>query len=226
MLWNTAMPLPEIELIYPIYIIPHGGGYLSIVDPEDNTTQLLVVCGTQELVMRLIHQFQILSAPRALNNDREFAWLLRSLKSPVTKVVFDPKPEGESINGRTTVAVNDLLTQHLKPDLSPWNYPVFAIAKDDGFVSIDSDDGAGGTMTLLTLFTEKDLATDFLKETDQSGTLCRLGDVGQARTFLKSIDKSLAVAVALDPTVEGDQQTAKYCFAIEVLLEKYLVAES
>ena len=220
------MPLPEIALDYPVYIVPHGGGYLSIVDPQDEATQMLVVCGSEELVMRLTIQFEILSGPRPLNNDREFAWLLRSLKAPVTQVVFDPKPEGESINGRLTVPVEEMLKTHLKPDLSPWNYPVFAVAKDNGFVSIDSDDGAGGVMTSLTFFTEKSLALDFLKQTKQEGTLCRLGDVGQARKFFESIDKSLAVAVALDPSVEGDQQVAKYCFAIEILLEKYLIAET
>ena len=140
-------------------------------------------------------------------------------------MVFDPQPENKRVNGRAVISVEALLADYLKPDLSPWNYPVFAVATDDGFVSIDSDDGAGEVMTLLTLFTEKELATDYLEQTQQTGTLCRLGDVDQARTFLSSVDSSLAVAVALDPVVEGEQQTAKYCFAIEILLQKYLIPE-
>ena len=215
----------ELDLEYPIFILPHGGGYLSVVDSEETETQLLVVCSTEELALQLIQELEILSVPRPLQNDREFAWLLKSLIAPVTRVVFDPRPEDGRVNGRVLVSVEDLLNVHLRPDLSPWNYPVFAVAREDGFVSIDSDDGAGGIMTLLTLFTEKELATDYLKQTNQTGTLCRLGDVDQARRFLSSVDKSLAVAVALDPTVDGDQQTAKYCFAIEILLQKYLVPE-
>jgi hypothetical protein len=216
----------SFEIQYPLFLIPHGGGYLSIVDPDSPAEQMLVVCSNEELFLQLLYQFEIMSSPKKLLNDREFAWLLKYVKPPVTKVAFDPRPIGADVNAAEVVSIATLLGERLKPDLSPWNYPVFAIAEDEGFISITSDDGAGGVMTLLTMFTSKELAMEYLEKTNQQGTLCRLADVGQARTFLSSIDSSFAVAVALDPVVDGEFQSSKYCFSIDVLLEKYLVIQN
>ena len=215
----------HFEIRYPLYLIPHGGGYLSIVDPENTGRQLLVVCSSQELSLMLIYQFSLLSKPKQLNNDREFAWLLRSLKNPVSAVAFDPRPEGEIVNAVEVATVAELLEHRLQPDLSPWNYPVFLLANDDGFVSIESDDGSGELIQLLCLFSSREKAIEYQDVTGIAGDLCEFKSVAQMRTFLKSLDRSLAAAVALDPVIENETHIAKYCFAIEVLLEKYLVHE-
>lgn len=223
----------NFDIHYPLYLVPHGGGYLSIVNPESNSEpgepsdgeirQMLVVCSSQELVMRLIYQFEILSSPKALHSDREFQWLLKSLKPPVTQVVFDPKPKGEDVNAVEIVDISELVDQRLKPDNSPWNYPVFAVAIEEGFLSIDADDGAGEIMTLIAIFSTKELALEYMEKAKRDGTLCKLSDLAQARKFVESVDPSFAVAIALDPEVRGEQRVAKYCFSIETLLEKYLV---
>ena len=216
----------ELNIEYPIHLIPHGGGYLSFVNPDDESEQMLVVCGSQELALQLIQQFELLSAPKSLNNDREFVWLLRSLKQPVNRVAFDPNPEGEQVNARQVVAVVDLLQSHLQPDLSPWNYPVYAVANDQGFVSINTEDETGEPLTVLCFFSQAKSAEDYLNQSGQQGEPCAINDVLESRAFLLSVDKSFAAAVALNPRIEGERHTADYCFSIEVLLEKYLVAES
>jgi hypothetical protein len=207
---------------YPIFLIPHGGGYASIVDPEDTNRQLLVVFTKEEPALAFFVEFNILGRPRALKNSREFAWLLQSLQEPVTRVAFDPKPAQGEVNAAWTVAVATLLNHHLAVDFSPWNYPSFVIAEESGFASIEGQSSDGRPLTAVGVFTSADKARDYLSATDSKGTLCELKNVDEARRFLESLDVNV-FAVALDPTVKDGQHTAKHCFDIATLLEKYLV---
>ncbi len=213
---------------YPIYLIPHGGGYASMVDPnaeaDAEPTQLLVVYTESEVAVRFMAEFGMADTPRMLFNDREFSWLLQSLRAPVTDVAFDPSPLGDKIDARWQVAVRELLDEHLSTDYSPWNYPVYAVAQESGFVSIDGAGSAGESLTVLGLFTSEDKAKSYLEAADESGELCTLTNLDEARIFLTALTEQIA-AVALDPTVEQDQRTAKHCFPLETLLSKYLVRE-
>ena len=129
---------------YPLYLIPHGGGYASMVDPsaeaDDEPTQMLVVYTESDIAVQFMSEFGMPDTPRMLFNDREFGWLLESLREPVREVAFDPSPLGDKIGARWQVAVRELLDDHLTADYSPWNYPVYAVAQETGFASID---GAG-----------------------------------------------------------------------------------
>jgi len=213
---------------YPIYLIPHGGGYASIVDPHAEAdvvpTQMLVVYTESEVAVQFMSEFGMADTPRMLFNDREFSWLLQSLRAPVTDVAFDPSPLGDKIEARWQVAVRELLDDHLTADYSPWNYPVYAIAQATGFVSIDGAGNKGEPLTILGLFTSPDKAKGYLEAADESGELCRLTNLDEARIFLAALTEQIA-AVALDPIIERDQRIAKHCFPLKTLLNKYLVRD-
>lgn len=211
---------------YPIYLIPHGGGYASIVDPnaEAEPTQMLVVYTESEVAVQFMSEFGMADTPRMLFNDREFSWLLQSLRAPVTDVAFDPSPLGDKVGARWQVAVSELLESHLTADYSPWNYPVYAIAQEKGFVSIDGARSDDEPLTVLGLFTREDKARGYLEAADEAGELCTLASLDEMRTFLTALRHQIA-AVALDPIVEQDQRTAKHCFPLETLLNKYLVRD-
>lgn len=213
---------------YPIYLIPHGGGYASMVDPHAEAggepTQMLVVYTQSDVAVQFMAEFGIPDTPRMLFNDREFGWLLQSLREPVTDVAFDPSPLGDKIDARWQVAVRELLEMHLTADYSPWNYPVYAIAQEAGFVSIDAAGSQGESLTVLGLFTSRDKAKGYLEAADESGELCTLTSLDEVRIFLMALTEQIA-AVAVDPMVEQDQRTAKHCFPLEILLNKYLVRD-
>lgn len=213
---------------YPIYLIPHGGGFASIVDPNTEScaepTQMLVVYTESEVAVQFMSEFGMEDTPRMLFNDREFSWLLQSLRAPVFDVAFDPSPLGDKVGARWQVAVRELLATHLTADYSPWNYPVYAIAQGTGFVSIDAAGSDGQPLTILGLFTSAEKANGYLAAADESGELCTLANIEETRTFLTALT-DLIGAVALDPTVENDQRTAKHCFPLDTLLSKYLVRE-
>ncbi|MBI2480630.1 MAG: hypothetical protein HYV60_19000 [Planctomycetia bacterium] len=213
---------------YPIYLIPHGGGFASMVHPDTEAdaepTQMLVVYTESEVAVQFMSEFGMDDKPRMLFNDREFSWLLRSLRAAVTDVAFDPSPLGDKVGARWQVAVRELLATHLTADYSPWNYPVYAIAQDTGFASIDAADSDGQPLTVLGLFTSEGKANSYLAAANESGELCPLTNLDEARTFLTALT-NLIGAVALDPTVENDQRTAKHCFPLDTLLSKYLVRE-
>lgn len=213
---------------YPIYLIPHGGGYASMVDPDNEAeaepTQMLVVYTESDVAVQFMSEFGIPDTPRMLFNDREFGWLLESLRSPVRDVVFDPSPLGDKIDARWQVAVRELLDEYLTADYSPWNYPVYAIAQETGFVSIDGAGSLGESLTVLGLFSSQDKAKGYLEAADESGELCTLTNLDETRIFLTALTEQIA-AVALDPIVEQERRTAKHCFPLETLLKKYLVRD-
>lgn len=199
-----------------------------MVDPsaesDDGPVQMLVVYTESEVAVQFMAEFGMDDTPRMLFNDREFSWLLQSLRAPVTEVAFDPSPLGDKVDARWQVAVRELLADHLTTDYSPWNYPVFAIAQDVGFVSIDATGSGGEPLTVLGLFTSENKAKTYLEAADETGELCQLTNLDEARTFLTALSE-LVAAVAVDPIVEDDQRTAKHCFPLETLLNKYLVRE-
>ncbi|MDA1054657.1 MAG: hypothetical protein O3C40_29870 [Planctomycetota bacterium] len=213
---------------YPIYLIPHGGGYASIVDPNAQAdaapSQMLVVYTESEVAVRFMSEFGMADMPRMLFNDREFSWLLQGLRAPVTDVAFDPSPLGDKSDARWQVAVRELLDEHLTADYSPWNYPVYAVAQEKGFVSIDGAGSHGESLTVLGLFTSEAKAMGYLEAANESGELCTLMSLDEARTFLSALTEQIA-AVALDPIVDRDQRIAKHCFPLETLLNKYLVRD-
>lgn len=166
----------------------------------------------------------IMGAPREMNNDREFGWLLQSLQAPVTGVVFDPSPSVDDQSSAQRVPVRELLERHLNADNSPWNYPVYVVAQDEGFISIDGPGADGQTVTAVAFFTSEERIEAYLEATGNAGTACAMQNIDEARSFVKGIAPH-AAAVALNPTFADGQRSAKHCFAIATLLDKYLVAD-
>ncbi len=212
-----------ITVQYPIYLITVTGGYASVVDtdPGDQPVHLLAVFLEEEAAASFMATCNLLGTPRELGNAREFRWLLQSLRHPVTQVAFDPSPDGKEVSAKWRVAVDELLAQ-LIADRSPWNYPVFVIAQNEGFVSIDGSSSDDQPIKAVGLFTTSGKADTYLQATEESGTVLKLADMEQARSFLAAL-KDSTPAVALDPVVDNGQHIAKICFRIEMLLDKYLV---
>ena len=118
-----------------------------------------------------------------------------------------------------------LLEKYLEADYSPWNYPVYVIAQESGFVSIEGETNDGRPLTAVGVFTTKEKADTYLKATGEEGSLCKLENMQQARKFLSGMSINV-FSVALDLVAFADKRVASHCFDIETLLEKYLVKES
>lgn len=216
----------EFSWQYPIYLLPHDRGYASLVDANDHEpTQSLIICTELQAAIELMAQFAMLGAPRALRNDREFRWLLQSLRKPVTQVAFDPAPTDDTTNARWQVSVTELLARHLPSDHSPWNYPVFAIGQASGFACIDEAADDNSALRAIGIFTSKEKAETYLREAEELGDVLELPDLESATTFFAALQTEVA-AVALDPRVVEGRRAAEYCLAIDVLLSKYLVREA
>lgn len=209
---------------YPVYLIPHGVGYVSLVEPEvqEPPVHLLAVFTEAQAAEDLMSQFGVQGTPRALNNDREFCWLLQSLRAPVTQVAFDPKPTDEAVNPSWLVSVQELLDDHLSADYSPWNYPVYLIEQETGFSCIDGQTSDGRSLMALEIFTTQEKAEAYLRDVGQTGAIRTLTDMDETRAFFETIVSEIT-AVALDPIVTDGRGTAEHCFAVETLLAKYLV---
>ena len=209
---------------YPVYLIQYGGGYVSVVGsgPGADEAQMLAVFTQQQAAVDFMHTCDVPGEPRALENAREFGWLLQSLRRPVTRVAFDPEPGQKDVQARWIVDVHSLLQDHLVMDMSPWNYPVFVIAQEAGFACIMGEANDVRQWTALCLFTTAEKARAYLELVEEDGTIQSLADRQQTRELLIELADS-ASAVALDPVVKAEQRSAQYCFSIQTLLEKYLV---
>ncbi|MCC9606069.1 hypothetical protein LOC68_19735 [Blastopirellula sp. JC732] len=207
---------------YPLYLVAHAGGYASIVDPQDESRQLLVALTSEEKALDFMQQFGILGAPRQLNNDREFAWLLESLRAPVTMVCFDPDPLENDVNAAWTATVETLLNDRLEVDYSPWNYPVFLLRQETGFSSIVGLDVEGNEVVVLCLFSNSQLADEYLIKTGDAGVIETLETMAQTREIMEMLREDIA-AVAVDPEVRESERVASHCISVETLLNKYLI---
>ncbi len=217
------MGVMSISWDYPVYLVPHGTGYVSIFVSGDSTEQMLVVYTREQSAVDFMEDHGLAGTPRPLQNAREFRWLLEALRAPVTRVAFDPVIKQRQASPRWEVGVQSLLNDHLAADFSPWNYPVYVIAQDTGFACIRGRASDGRPLTAVAVFTSSEKATAYLESAEETGELCELADMNLTRRFLSSLALEV-FSVALDPVVEHSTRTAKYCFDIATLLEKYLVA--
>ncbi len=216
-----------IQWEYPLYLIAHGGGYTSIVDPQDTDDQpqhILTTHSTEQVALNFMQQFAIIGEPRQLNNDREFRWFLKSLKLPVTKVAYDPEPIEFDINAKWTAKIKTLLEDFLIVDNSPWNYPVYVIKQEDGYSSTIGNDEDGAPMTLLNLFTDEEKAKKYAATHDGFGEVTTLHNMEHVREILLGLRDSVS-AVAMDPVYEENESSSQYCIGVEALLDKYLVLD-
>ncbi len=215
------------DLEYPLYLLPLEAGYVSVVDQEDGESPVyyLAIFTTVPAAGEFIEKCGIECEPRELHNSRELAWLLQSLRDPVHHVAFNPVADTAAVvESPWKVSVQDLLKHSIRVDYSPWNYPVYVIEQPAGFVSIEGAASSGQPIRAVGLFTSRVKAETYLSESGESGTILRLDNMQQARSFLSHI-ASAVCAVALDLVVKDGQQSAKYCFSIQTILDKYLVRD-
>lgn len=233
---DYAGPLANLELLelkvvhhfyYPIYVLPYGLGYVSVVDKshESDPPHQLVVCGELHHAQQLMQQYDLPGEPRPLENDREFAWLLESLREPVTQVSFDPQLSDDTADSAWQVSVHDLLKSHLEPDLSPWNYPVFVMAVGEGFAGVHGASEAEESFMAIGVFSTESKAKQFTSHGPQPANVCQIDDIDTAVRFFEGIQDTID-AVAIDPEADGEMHLAKHCLAIDILLTKYLVPAS
>ncbi|PQO32004.1 hypothetical protein DTL21_17310 [Bremerella cremea] len=216
-----------IQWEYPLYLIAHGGGYTSIVDPQDTDDQpqhILTTHSTEAIALGFMQQFGIIGEPRQLNNDREFRWFLKSLKLPVTKVAYDPEPVEFDINAKWIAKIKTLLEDYLIVDNSPWNYPVYVVNQADGYSSTVGNGEEGESMTLLNLFTDEEKAKKYAETQDKEGEVVTLHNMEHVRKILLGLRDSVS-AVAMDPVYEENESSSQYCIGVEALLDKYLVLD-
>jgi len=216
-----------IQWEYPLYLIAHGGGYTSIVDPKDTDDQpqhILTTHSSEQVALNFMQQFAIIGEPRQLNNDREFRWFLKSLKLPVTQVAYDPDPVEFDLNAKWIAKIKTLLEDHLIVDNSPWNYPVFIIQQEDGYSSIAGNDEEGQPITLLNLFTDEEKAKKYAATEEGSGEVTTLHNMEHVREILLGLRDTVS-AVALDPVFDENESSSQYCIGVEALLDKYLVLD-
>ncbi|MCL4207349.1 MAG: hypothetical protein KJ000_33115 [Pirellulaceae bacterium] len=213
----------NITWSYPIYLIPHGAGYVSILARDGSVDQMLVVYTCEQSAIEFMDNHGLPGEPRPLQNGREFRWLLDALRKPVTRVAFDPQIIERQAHPRWELPVKTLRDEHLSADFSPWNYPVYVIAQGTGFVSIDGRTSDGRPLTAIAFFTSSGRATEYLTNAGETGELCELPDMRLTRRFLDRLALEV-FAVAVDPVVDEAGRRAKHCFDIATLLEKYLVA--
>ncbi len=213
-----------IEWEYPIAALAHGGGYASVVDSHDDgddERHSLIVITEIESVTDTMQQLGILGAPKWIRNAREFRWLIESLRHPVTHVAFDLSPVDGDPNPSWHVAITELLASHLPADYSPWNYPIFVVAIEEGFVSIAGSRTDGSELHALVVFSSEAKAEAYVEEAKR-GELCKIQDLDEAVKYFGAMAE-VVDAVALDPAVENGGCRTERCFDIETLLEKYLV---
>lgn len=209
---------------YPLFLIPLEGGYVSVVEnhTDENAAHLLAVFTSSALATAFMDHCGIPGAPKSLLNAREFGWLLQSLRHPVTRVAFDPQPESSTVKSRWDVSVDDLLTRHLVPDNSPWNYPIFVLREATGYASIEGASADGSRWTAIAIFSSREKAEAYRQAARSAGAVSEIADMAEARDLLGAMSGSVS-AVALDPTIHEGQHSAPYCFSLRTILDKYLV---
>ena len=77
-------------------------------------------------------------------------------------------------------------------------------------------------MSAIAFFTSKENAQYYLELSGDTGELCEIKNRIEANVFLRGVSRMVG-AVALDPTIHENKHTAKYCFSVDTLLNKYLV---
>jgi hypothetical protein len=222
---NAKEPDMSFQWDYPIYLIPLPGGYASIRQKHDSNepSLALVVYTNKELCHQFASEVGVASQPKPLKNAREFAWLLQNIRAPVTRVAFDPSADAST--AKWSASIEELLNDHLVIDYSPWNYPVFVVSQLDGFASIEGKAVDGrDVMRAIALFTDQEKARDYLVGADEAGAIHALHNLKETRDFLTAMS-SAANAVAVNPVVEEGKRTAKHCFSIKTVLEKYLIVQ-
>jgi len=208
---------------YPVFVIPHGGGFVSVpVESSQEAPQFAVTVFTSEsLARQFMETVDLDGSPAALKNDREFAFFASALKKPCTAVVFDSQPEGTEVCARWQIDVPTLLEKHLPGARSPWDYPVFVLAAEEGYALIQGAGAEGSGISAVVLFTDAASAEAYCSAAGFEGAVEPLDTPEATVAFLQAVPPNVT-AVAVNPRVEDGRHRAKTCVRIATLLEKYL----
>ncbi len=242
---NEPLGESEMPLRYPLYLLHHGPGYVSLVDVQSTAQpppQALAVFSTYELAADFVEQMAGFAGIKAIKNAREFQWLLTSLKEPVVQVVLNPAIDRPEIVGVWRRTISELLERHIEIDNSPWNYPVYMLrgvsegSPERSATSFASHVKTGGWSSIragasshwfefVVLFTSQKLAETYRSAiADEDGwlELISLADMWALRERLVDLGAEIA-GVAVNPTFEAGVRKCDSCLEIGRLLEHYLV---
>jgi hypothetical protein len=184
---------------------------------------MLVVYTCEQAAIAFMDDHGLPGTPRPLANGREFRWLLDALRKPVTRVAFrsaNRRPAGASTLGGAgqNAAGRASLGRSLALELSGVrDRPRHRICQHPRLCQ------RWPAVDRHRFFTTSERACDYLRDAGETGELCELTDLRLTRRFLDRLALEI-FAVAVDPVVDDAGRTAKYCFDIATLLEKYLVA--
>lgn len=227
---ETADQSPRERLSYPLYLLHHGPGYVSLVDVESRREpqpQALALFSSYEKAASFVEQMGGLAGIKAIRNGKELQWLLTSLTEPVVESVLDPAVDRPEIAGIWRRSVAELLARGIEIDNSPWNYPIYllkSIEVERGWSSIQA--GAASTwFSFVVLFTAEKLALGYQQEIQRDDGLSELvavPDMWRLREHLLEMGPRIA-GVAVNPSVEDGVRKCANCLEIGRLLEHYLV---
>ncbi|MBL8890557.1 MAG: DUF952 domain-containing protein [Planctomycetaceae bacterium] len=234
--WLAGVPLachsPAIvpRLCYPLYLLHHGPGYVSLVDvhsSQEPQPQALALFSSYEKAADFVEQMGGLAGIKAIRNGKELQWLLTSLSEPVTDTVLDPAVDRPEIVGAWRRSVAELLESAIEIDNSPWNYPVYLLKSRDaqrGWSSIQAGTRSNW-FSFLALFTGESLARGYQQAVEDEDGVCELvsiPDMWRLREHLLEMGTGIA-GVAVNPQVEDGVRKCANCLEIGRLLEHYLV---
>jgi hypothetical protein len=214
----------SFPLNYPLSLIALDGGYVSVVDADeaDPRPHYLAVFTSEDVAETFMQRCGVLGAIKEIHSARDFAWLLQSVRPPVTRVAFDPEPLSLTVQGRWLVEIQEMLNEHLLIDYSPWNYPAYVIRQPSGYASIHGETSHGSQWMAVSVFTSREKAVAFLTASGGAGEVEEVANLAAARKLLESL-KDVVQAVAIDPTIEDDRHNAQHCLGLQNVLDKYLV---
>jgi uncharacterized protein (DUF952 family) len=232
----------QLELGYPLYLLHHGPGYVSLVDVAAETEpqpQALALFSSYEQAAEFVEAMAGFAGIKALRSGRELQWLLASLKQPVVEAVLDPALDRPEIAGVWRRSVRELLEEHVQIDNSPWHYPVYLLrrpvaaevesgrrAADEGKLGWSSISAGGESQWFLfvALFTEERLAAEYRVATEGEDGWPEVVEVtGRQglREILVGLGRQIA-GVAVNPTVAAGVRKCENCLEIGRLLDHYL----
>jgi uncharacterized protein (DUF952 family) len=231
----------QLELGYPLYLLHHGPGYISLVDVTAATEpppQALALFSSHDLAADFIEQMVGLAGIKALRSGRELQWLLASLQAPVVEAVLDPALDRPEIAGVWRRSVRELLEEHVEIDNSPWHYPVYLLRRpveaetgrraaaggELGWSSISAG-GDSQRFLFVALFTDERLVTEYRVATEGEDGWPEVVEVGgrmELRGILAALGRQIA-GVAVNPTVAAGVRKCENCLEIGRLLDHYLV---
>ncbi|MDA7951291.1 MAG: hypothetical protein MPJ24_07355 [Pirellulaceae bacterium] len=215
---------------FPLYILPHGGGYVSLMrsqyrlategpkgeggNQEEKEDHLAVVLFDDLSLAGDFQEAAGISAPlSSLKRPEDFAEFVRGLTDKTPTVILNPQlKEGELIVEAQAKAV-ELLARELPSPGIRWGLPLYLLQQKEGWFSLCGTGQDGKQQQAVAAFTQKKALLSVQEELSLVGEIVSLGSLERLNTFLGEIGEE-ATALAFNPTVEGGRLRASYAITV------------